>query len=65
MRKCSHDILSILKTHLGMDTGDDIGEFILVALSEKNGETQKSKNPMVRFHICTNPVFVHGFLHQT
>ena len=45
--KCSHDIMSILKIHLGMDTGDDIVQFILVALSEDIGETQKSKNPTV------------------
>jgi hypothetical protein len=30
-----------------LDTGDDIVQFILVALSEDIGETQKSKNPTV------------------
>jgi hypothetical protein len=39
--------MSILKLHLGMDTGDDIVQFILVALSEDIRETQKSKNPTV------------------
>ena len=45
--KCSHDIMSILKIHLGINTGDDIVQFILVALSEDIGETQKSKNQTV------------------
>ena len=59
MRKCSHDIISILKTHLGMDTGDDIGEFILVALSEKNwgnSKIQESNGKIPYLHkpsICT------------
>ena len=43
MDEYSLNHFSPLKIHLAMEAGDDIDEFILVALSETIGATQKSK----------------------
>ena len=60
--------MSILKIHLGMDTGDDIVQFILVALSEdKWGNTKiQESDGMEKDSISAQTQYLYpGFLHET